>query len=58
MTNQRRKQTVNKLTEEDLVFYDLKEKLKKKLDKEILKSDLPDNWVVEMLEELINLYKN
>jgi len=34
------------------------EKIKKKLDKEILKYPLSIRIVVEMLEELINLYKN
>lgn len=38
--------------------YILKEKLKKKLDTLILESDVSPKIVVEMLEELINLYKN
>ena len=38
--------------------YRLKEKLKKQIDKEILESNLPVKSVIEMLEELINLYKN
>jgi len=38
--------------------YKLREQLKKKIDKEILESNLSVKSVVEMLEELINLYKN
>ena len=38
--------------------YRLKEKLKKQIDKDILESNLPVKSVIEMLEELINLYKN
>jgi hypothetical protein len=42
----------------ELKTYRLKEELKKKLDKEILESNLPIKSILEMLEELINLYKN
>jgi hypothetical protein len=42
----------------ELKEYRLREKLKKQLDKEILESNLSPKTVVEMLEELINLYKN
>ena len=38
--------------------YRLKEELKKKLFKEIEETNLPYNTIVQMLEELINLYKN
>lgn len=38
--------------------YRLKESLKKQLDKEIQESNLSDKSVIEMLEELIFLYKN
>jgi hypothetical protein len=49
---------MNKLTEEDLIDYRLKEELKKQIDKKIQKFGLPSPLMVEMLEELINLYKN
>ena len=42
----------------EMVNYRLKEKLKKQIDIEILKFNLPSKLMVEMLEELINLYKN
>jgi hypothetical protein len=42
----------------ELKEYRLKEELKKQIDKEILESNLPIKSVIEMLEELINLYKN
>ena len=42
----------------ELVDYRLKEQLKKQIDSKILKFDLPSKLIVEMLEELINLYKN
>ena len=42
----------------DLVNYNLKELLKKQIDKNIIKFNLPTKLVFEMLEELINLYKN
>jgi len=42
----------------ELKEYRLREKLKKQLDKEILESNLPIKSIIEMLEELINLYKN
>jgi len=38
--------------------YRLKELLKKEIDRKILKYNLPSTLIVEMLEELINLYKN
>jgi len=38
--------------------YRLKELLKKEIDRKILKYNLPSTLMVEMLEELINLYKN
>ena len=38
--------------------YRLKEELKKEMDKLILENNLSPKIVVEMLEELINLYKN
>lgn len=42
----------------DLVDYNLKELLKKQIDKKILKFNLPKELVTEMLEELIILHKN
>lgn len=42
----------------ELKEYRLKEELKKQIDKEILESNLPIKSVIEMLEEIINLYKN
>jgi len=38
--------------------YKLKWKLKKQLDTIILESNMSPKTVIEMLEELINLYKN
>jgi hypothetical protein len=37
--------------------YKLKEKLKKQIFLEIEENDLPPRIIIEMLEELINLYK-
>ena len=42
----------------EMVDYRLKELLKKQIDRQILKANLPYTLMVEMLEELINLYKN
>jgi hypothetical protein len=42
----------------EMVDYRLKELLKKQIDRQILKANLPSKLMVEMLEELINLYKN
>jgi hypothetical protein len=49
---------MNKLTEADLVDYRLKEELKMQIDQKIRKFGLQNKLIVEMLEELINLYKN
>jgi len=48
---------MNNITEIDLANYRLKEELKMQIDKKIRKFGLPDKLIVEMLEELINLYK-
>lgn len=42
----------------EMVDYRLKELLKKQIDRQILKANLPSTLMVEMLEELINLYRN
>lgn len=42
----------------ELKEYRLKEELKKKIDKEIQCYGISPKSIIEMLEELINLYKN
>jgi hypothetical protein len=45
------------LEDTNMKEYRKKEKLKRLLDSLILEAKLPDKMVVEMLEELIKLYK-
>lgn len=49
---------IQMITKKQIKEYNKKEEYKKKLDKEIKDSDLLPESVIEMLNELTNLYKN